>query len=234
MVCSNNACPCNSSCRIYIVSFELFWFAHNKHFAHCSEEARSRRRDNKYSLFDFNTLSIPSITHRTPVMLFLLAIPPILFLLQSSTAILFIRNAIVNIVFLIFLLLQDFWTATQYFYTNFITSATAHNLRNYILQRVIMTTQSFCAIITRFCRTLLVGTAETIWSIWSLQDRVRARILPALNRNATTLSPPSDSSIKVRCMGFTDGGQCEREKIVEGGGVWYCFQHKRQGTHVHV
>lgn len=51
------------------------------------------------------------------IMLVIFAILPLSFLLQSFTAVVFIGNAVVNITWLIFLLLQDLWTATQYLHT---------------------------------------------------------------------------------------------------------------------
>lgn len=171
-------------------------------------------------------------------MLFLLAttILPLLFLLQSFTTVLFVRNAIVNIVLLISLLLQDLWTATHYLYINLTTSTTAHSLRDYVLQILAITKQSLCGMATRLFKAVYSGALKAIWSIWDLQDRVRSRILPAPNRNQTTLSTPSDSSsmVLVRCMGYTDDGQCKNAKQVVGGGIWYCFRHKRQDTRAHV
>lgn len=163
----------------------------------------------------------------------------LLFLLQSLIVIRFIRNAIVNIILLISLLLQDLWTTAQHLYTSLITSVTARYLQNYILKKVITAKYNFCEMAPDLYKTVYSGASQAIWSIWDLQNRVRSRILPAPNQPQTTSSPPSDSSTPsdsfsmVRYMGYTDRGQCEREKKVDGG-IWYCFQHKGQDTRAHV
>ena len=163
------------------------------------------------------------------ITLFILAIIPLSFLLQSFTVVLFIRNAIVNTAWLIFLLLQDLWTATRYLHTSITANTAAHHLGNRVLQEVVTTIQSICGMATRLCRVIFLGASAGVRSIWALQDGVKDRIFPAPSRNeATSSAPPEDSSRRLQCSGFTDSGRCGREKAVVGDGIWYCFQHRRQ------
>ena len=153
----------------------------------------------------------------------------LLLVLQSFTAVLFIRNVIVNTTRLIFLLLRDLWRATQYLYTTITAHTAAHSLRDRVLQGVVTSIQSMWKTAALVCRRIFLGASTVVWSIWGLQDRVRDRIFPAPSRHDATSSVPSDSSRTVQCSGFTDRGRCGREKAIVGGGVWYCFQHQRQG-----
>lgn len=168
---------------------------------------------------------------KTPMFHFtfvILAILPLSFLLQSFTAVLFIRNAIVNTVWLVCLLLQDLWTATRYLHANITANTAAQSLRNRGLQAIVTAIRRICGMASRLCRAILLGASTAVGSVWALQDRVRDGVFPAPSRDEATSSAPSDSLRRVQCSGFTDGGQCGREKAVVGDGVWYCFQHQRQ------
>lgn len=143
---------------------------------------------------------LASLVHSSPIMLYLLAIPLLLLSLQSLTAILFIKNAIVHAVLLLVLLLQELWRAIRYLHT---------------------VTHDRGGTATRFCKAVLLGASEAIWSIWSLEDRFMARLFSASN-------PAPNPSGLTSCAGYTDKGRCDRHKSLVDGGVWYCWQHKRQ------
>ncbi|KAM0796554.1 hypothetical protein BDR22DRAFT_514171 [Usnea florida] len=149
----------------------------------------------------------------------------IIILFQSFTVVLFIKNAIVHAVLLLYLLLQELWKAIQYLYTLLTRSAT-------IRHRYGMMIQCFQGALRR--------AWEAIWSIWRFEDRLRARVLPAANpapnppdndapipepTRETTHAP--QSSGPTRCAGYTDKGRCERKRHVDGE-VYYCHQHERQ------
>lgn len=178
-------------------------------------------------------------------MFYLLAIAALLFFLQSSTAVLFIKNAIVNLVVLLYLLIQELWRGARYLYTAVTTNTTAQILSSYILQSVKEATQKtwtssqdFGAMAIGFFRTVFLGTLKcasgVIWSIWEVQDRVMNRLFPESNWSEaeaslaiTTSSSNTDTFCLVPCAGYTDNGRCVRNKRMDGG-IWYCWQHKRQ------
>ena len=133
----------------------------------------------------------------------------------------FLFQSLINLTLLIGLLLRDLWRATRYLYINLTTSPTAHSLRIYVFQQITTASQVSYKIATRICNAVLLGALNAIWSIWEIEDRIMARIIPAPNQtNRTNL---------IQCAGYTDKGRCERAQKVASGGIWYCFQHKRQG-----
>ena len=183
-------------------------------------------------------------------MFYLLAIAALLFfLLQSFTAVLFIKNAIVNLVLLLCLLIQELWRGALHLYIAITTSTTAQILSSYILQSVKKATREtwtssrdFGAMATGFCKTVLLGAlkgaAGAIWSFWEVEDRFRNHIFSFFfnwneaeaNLPPTTSSSNSDISCLVPCAGYTDNGRRVRNMRMVGGGIWYCWQHKRQDT----
>ena len=138
----------------------------------------------------------------------------IIILFQSFTAIVFIKNAIVNAFLLLYLLLKDLWKVIRYLYTVLTRSATIRHRYGMGIQ---------------LCQAAFRRVCEAIWSIWSFEDRLRSRVLPAANPEPTreptleTTQPP-ESSGPTRCSGYTDKGQCERKSYVKGK-VYYCHHH---------
>lgn len=145
----------------------------------------------------------------------------IIILLQSLKTVVMIRNTIVNTFLLLYLLLQELWKAIRYLHALLKRSATTRH-------RYEMVIQPYKAAFRR--------AWEAIWSIWSFEDRLRSRLLPAGNpetipeptREPTpeTTRPPG-SSEPARCAGYTDKGRCERKSHVDGE-VYYCYHHERQ------
>lgn len=181
-------------------------------------------------------------------MFYLLAIAILLLILQSFTAVLFIKNVIVNLVLLVYLLIQELWRGAQHLYTAITTSPTAQILSSCILQSVRKATQEafsqdFGAMATGFCKRVLLGTlkgaSRVIWSIWEVEDRFMNRIFSSSNWSEAdaeasfpTIMSSSNSDIfcLVPCSGYTDNGRCAKNKSMDSDGVWYCWQHERQDT----
>ena len=130
------------------------------------------------------------------------------FHLQSFTAVLFIKNAIVNLVLLLCLLLQELWRGALHLYTAITTSTSAQILSSYILQSVKKATQQtwtfsrdFGAMATTFCKTVLLGVLKgaygVIWSIWEVEDRFKNHIFSFffnLDEAKANLPPTTSSS----------------------------------------
>ena len=144
----------------------------------------------------------------------------IIFLLQSFIIVQGIKNAIVNAFLLLFLLLKDLWKVIRYLYTVLTRSATIRHRYGMGIQ---------------LCQAAFRRVCEAIWSIWSFEDRLRSRVLPAADPEPTpeptpetTPEPtPDQPSGPTRCSGHTDKGQCERKSHVKGN-VYYCHHHVLQ------
>ena len=158
-------------------------------------------------------------------LLFIAIVVVIIIVLQSFTFIVFIKNAIVHAVLLLYMLLQELWKAIRYLYTVLTRSAT-------IRHRYGMAIQCYKAALRR--------SWDAIWSIWRFEDRLRARVLPAANpapipelpaeatpKATPGATPEATTNGLTRCAGYTDKGRCERKSYVDGE-VYYCHQHERQ------
>ena len=206
------------------------------------------------SLISAVPLRSPSSVHSSPIMPYLLYLligtPLLVLVFQSFAVVIYIKNAIVNAVFLLFMLLRELWGAIRYLDTVLAMSTT-------IRRR--------CGMADRFCKAVLLHVSEAIWLIWGVEDRFMARLssaakpAPGLEDHSFAaaqaapiladnfFSPadppprPADNGAPTSgphpaanaggltcCAGYTDKGRCDRQKRHAEGGVWYCWQHTRQ------